>query len=117
MHWLALIVAVLANVAANVAFKKAMTGGERIDGASAMLAYLAEPWLWAGGLFAGLLLACYLYALQGIQLPVAYPVVTGLAMLGIAVAGITAFGEQVSVMRAFAMLLIVSGVVLLRQTA
>ena len=63
------------------------------------------------------LLGCYLYALKGIDLSIAYPVVTGFAMLGIALAGALMFGEVISYTRIVAMMLIVAGILLLKQSA
>lgn len=109
MHWFALVVAVIANVLSNYAFKKAMTAGE----ARSVLALASDPWLWAGGASAGVLLLCYLYALRGVALSVAYPTVTGLAMAGIAVLGAAALGEALSPVKAGAVLMIVVGAAVL----
>ena len=59
----------------------------------------------------------YAAALKGIDLSVAYPVVTGFAMLGIALAGSLLFGEAVTMQRLLAMGLIFTGVLMLKQGA
>ncbi len=116
MHWLALIIAVLANIVANVALKKAVARTPVDQGIGGFLNLAAEPWMWVGVLFAGLLLGCYLYALKEIELSVAYPAVTGLAMVGIALGGMAFFGEGLSLTKVFAIAMIIAGVVLLKLT-
>ena len=116
MHWTALLLAVAANAIANIAFKEAIQRHAIDKSPRGLLQLLFEPWLWIGGAFAGLLLVCYLYALKGIALNVAYPAVTGLAMLGVAIGSVVVFGETLSLQRGFAMLLILAGVVLLKAS-
>ena len=116
MYWLTLFIAVVANVFANISFKIAMARGTLEQGDISYIKLFIDPWLWVGFASAFLLLGSYLYALQGIQLTLAYPIVTGMAMLGIAVAGSIVFGEQISAARASGMLLIVLGVVVLQQS-
>jgi multidrug transporter EmrE-like cation transporter len=117
MNWFALLLAVLSNVIANVAFKKAMEKEIGPDTRQVVLQYCFEPWMWTGGFFAALLLLCYLYALKSIPLNIAYPVVTGLAMLGVAVSGALLFQESLSLQRVFATLMILAGVLMLRLSA
>ena len=117
MHWLALFIAVLANATANVAFKKAMTGPLLGSGFSPLIKLAADPWMWIGLASACLLLGSYLFALKEIELSVAYPAVTGLAMLAVGVAGATLLGESMSVPKLIAMALIAVGVVLLKFSA
>lgn len=114
MHWLALFIAVLANAAANVAFKKAVTGTPIESGFSSLTKLAADPWMWLGATSACVLLGSYLYALKGIQLTVAYPAVTGLAMLAISLAGATFLNEAISTQKVVAMMLIVLGILLLK---
>lgn len=117
MYWLALFIAIISNAVANIAFKKAVARTPAEEGVVGFFKLSTEPWMWLGVIAACLLLGCYLYALKGIDLSVAYPMVTGLAMLGIALAGAIVFGEVISAVRMFAMTLIVVGVLLLKLSA
>ena len=114
MYWLALIIAVIANILANVAFKKAVELTPSVKGASGFLSLLFQPWAWFGLCMATLLLGCYLYALRGIDLSVAYPVVTGLAMLGIALTGALFLSEALTGSKIIAIGLITVGVFMLK---
>ncbi len=116
MYWLALFVAIISNAIANVAFKKAVMRTPIEEGIVGFAKLAAEPWMWLGVVFACLLLGCYLYALKGIDLSIAYPVVAGLAMLGIAFAGALFLGEAISFTRIVGMVLIVTGILLLKQS-
>jgi multidrug transporter EmrE-like cation transporter len=115
-YWVALLVAIISNVIANVAFKKAMIRTQLDGGVGGFSKLSGEPWIWLGVMCAGALLGCYLYALKGIDLSIAYPVVTGLAMLGIALAGTVFLSEAMSASKLIAMALIVIGVVMLRYS-
>ncbi len=117
MHWMALLFAVVANAVSNIAFKKGVTELPTDQGALGFLKLFLEPWIWVGGVMAVVLLGCYLYALRGIDLSIAYPAVTGLAMLGIALGGMLFLDEAMSLSKGIAMALIVAGVVLLKQTS
>ena len=97
--WIALALAVSANVGANLALRESakasrgLTGGDR--GLFEILwAVLTNPMLLIGGGLAGVLLVAYWYALRGIPVVIAYPLVTGLAMAGIAIGSWLVFGEQ-----------------------
>ena len=117
MYWLALFAAVLANTIANIAFKKAMTSMSLEPGIFSVAKLAIDPWMWLGAASACVLLGSYLYALRGIQLSVAYPAVTGLAMLAITLLGVILLNESVSVQKLIAMTLIIVGVVLLKLGA
>jgi len=114
MYWSALLVAIISNIIANLSFKKAVAATPIEEGAEGFIKLAADPWMWAGFLSAGLLLGCYLYALKGIDLSIAYPVVTGFAMVGIALSGALFFGESLSLAKIFAMTLIIAGVFILK---
>ena len=106
MHWLALLIAVLSNATANVAFKKAITNTPIEPDFSSLMKLATDPWMWLGVASACLLLGSYLYALKGLGLSLAYPAVTGLAMLAIALTGATFLGESISAQKLIAMALI-----------
>lgn len=114
MYWIALLVAVAANAISNIAFKRAVDAQPVDEGLFGLLRLALEPWMWVGVVFAGTLLGCYLYALKGIPLTVAYPAVTGLAMVGVALGGVLVLGEGMTALKAVAMLFILTGVLMLR---
>jgi len=114
IYWYTLLAAVAANTLANIAFKKAMGRTPISFNLEGALKLLVEPWMWVGGTFSVILLLCYLHALKGIDLSVAYPAVTGLGVLGIALASSLFFYEPVGLHKILGMGLIISGVVLLK---
>jgi multidrug transporter EmrE-like cation transporter len=115
MYWIALLAAIVANVVANFAFKKAMSSTPLEGGLSDYIKLATEPWMWLGGIMAMVLLGCYLYALKEIDLSIAYPAVTGLSFLGIVVVGVLTLNESMSPAKLLAIVLIVAGVLILKQ--
>mgnify|MGYP006282075171 FL=1 len=116
MHWL--VFAVLANVVANLSFKRGMTTAH--DGLAATapwtakaLQLLANPWLWLGGVSAVLLLGAFLMALRTVPVSVAYPVTTASAVLGIVGGGVLLLGETLSWTNALGTAFVVVGLILL----
>jgi small multidrug resistance pump len=105
--WAALTGAILANVAANLLLKHAMSA--RALGQEAAGSPLQNlPVLLGGLLAAGSLLVLYLIALRHLPVSVAYPIVTGLAMVGIALCSAPLFGEALNLTK----ILGIAGVVL-----
>ena len=86
--WAALAAAVAANVGANLLLKHAV--GRAGEGGGILQ---NPPVLAAGVLLAGCLLGFYLVALRHLPVSLAYPVVTGTAMVGIAVFSAILFAE------------------------
>jgi len=117
MYWFALFLAIISNGIANVAFKKAVMRAPVEEGIGGFLQLASEPWMWLGAFSACVLLGCYLYALKGIDLSIAYPVVTGLAMLGIVLTGIVFLGETISITKALGIVMVLIGVLLLKQSS
>jgi small multidrug resistance pump len=113
MHWLALVICVAANVAANFAFKRFVSSIDLQFTVPALINTLLEPSLWIGLMFAGVVLGSYLYAIRGLPLSVAYPAVTSSAIVGIATASAVAFGEPLGMAKIAAIVLIVAGLCLL----
>ncbi len=112
ISWLALIIAVSANVASNHAFKMAVSRWTS-DGEGHWWTLIVDPVFWIGLGLAGVLLGAYLYALRAIPLSIAYPSVTGLAMVGIAITGTQILGESLSQSNIAGIGLIAVGVFLL----
>ena len=115
-YWSALLIAVCANVAANVAFKTAMRDLPAPLNPGAFAALIAAPWMWAGMISAILLLACFLIALRGIDLSIAYPAVTGLATVGVVLAGYILFAESLSVLKIAGVGFVFLGIAMLAQS-
>jgi multidrug transporter EmrE-like cation transporter len=112
-YWLALAACLVANVMSNVAFKRAMDGTPIEASWHGLLALIGQPWLWVGGLCAGVVLSGYLYALKGVPMSIAYPTVTSMATVGVALAGHVLFGEALGARALVGIALVVSGVTLL----
>lgn len=92
-HWFALLLCVFANVSANMAFKHVMSGAPGELKWQTLVGIATQPWLWFGFLMAGVVLSAYLYAIREVPISMAYPVVTSLATIGMAIAGSWLFGE------------------------
>ena len=116
MYWLALFAAIISNAIANIAFKKAVTKTPIEGGVSAVFTLASDPWMWLGAFSACVLLGCYLYALKGIDISIAYPAVTGFAMLGIVLAGVLFLGETLSIAKVVGIFFVLTGVLLLKQS-
>jgi multidrug transporter EmrE-like cation transporter len=90
--WLALLVAVIANVVANSSLKIAVasisTDGER----GVLFQLLTQVSLWVGLVFAAVLLVAYMAALRGLPASTAYVVVSSLAILGLVLVDRIFFG-------------------------
>lgn len=115
VYWAALAVAVAANVFSNVAFKQAMTIKHPRAGSGTAFWVLAEPWTWIGLASAGILLSAYLFAIREVPLSIAYPVVTGFAMVGIAIFSGLLFDEVVTPSKIVGIGSIAIGIALLAQ--
>jgi multidrug transporter EmrE-like cation transporter len=113
VYWSAVGAAVSANIACNVAFKKFASG----HGGDSLAKVLVEPWLWLAGLAAIALVSCYVYALRGLALSIAYPAVTSLAMVGTSLAAAIVFGEIMDWRKQLGLGLILGGVALLASSA
>lgn len=109
----ALLIAVLANVAANLAFKKLMAGRSVGGGVEVAVDLLLNPWLWVGGVAAMLLLVSYLYALRFIHVAVAYAFVTSSALVLMTLISVFWFGQTLSPWQTLGLVLLVFGLFLL----
>ena len=111
-YWSALLFAVCANICTNVSFKLAV---QQFTGAFDMRAFMLSPWAWAGLVSGLLLLSSFTVAIRGIELSIAYPAVTGLAMVGILIVGYFLFSETLSFQKIAGIGLVIAGVILLSQ--
>lgn len=114
-YWVALFLAVCANIFANIALKIAVGNTVENTSGNIFAALARDPWTWAGLTGAALLLACYLYAIRAIDIIVAYPSVTGTAMAGVALASYVVLSEPINSNRIIGIGLIAVGVFLLAQ--
>jgi len=112
IYWSALLLAVCANVFANIALKLAVL---ELSGPLDIRALLTAPWAWAGVIGCVLLLGGYLIAIRGVELSIAYPTVTGLAMVGIAIIGHVVFSEALGLQKLIGIGFVVAGVFILSQ--
>ena len=113
--WIALLVSVAANIAANIAFKRFMTGATLEPTWPALRDALLTPSLWIGFVCAGTVLLAYLFAIRLVPMGVAYATATSLSALGITVAGVLLFGETLKASAVIGIALVVGGVLLIAR--
>jgi multidrug transporter EmrE-like cation transporter len=113
----ALVVAVIASVAANTAFKLAVASISSNSDKGAILQILSQVSFWAGLFFAALLLISYVSAIRGVAVSIAYVTLTSLAMVGLVVVDRGLFGVPVDIAKIFGMALAISGVWLMTRGA
>lgn len=112
-NWIALAVAIAANIGANIAFKYFVEGLGGQLSAAALWPALRSPVLWLGLVLGVMLLICFFYALRGIPLTIAYTAATCLSIVGVAAAGTLLFGEPLSLRAGLGMVTVLAGVALL----
>lgn len=93
-YWIALLLAVGANVGANIAFKHFVQTSDVRANLPSLLAAAAQPTLWIGLTLGVGLLGAYLYALKGIPISIAYTAATTLSIAGVTCAGVLLYGED-----------------------
>jgi multidrug transporter EmrE-like cation transporter len=114
-HWLALFFCVIANVTANVSLKRFVQATDFEPTMQGLIQAVLQPWLWVSLFACGLVLGSYVYAIKVVPLSAAYPIVTSLATIGIALAGAFIFGESLKAAKIMGVLLVVSGVLMIMQ--
>jgi multidrug transporter EmrE-like cation transporter len=112
-HWIALMLAVAANVGANIAFKYLVQNTDARPTWSTIPAAAAQPALWIGLVLGVTLLLAYLYALKGIPLSVAYTTATSLSIAAVTCAGVLIYGEAFSLRMAFGIAAVMAGLFLI----
>lgn len=111
-YWIALLLAIAGNVGANISFKHFIqTTDLDMSWASARVALL-HPSFWLGMIFGFSLLGCYLYAIKGLPLSVAYTTATSLSIAGITCAGVFLYGETLGVRALIGIAVVLLGVFL-----
>jgi multidrug transporter EmrE-like cation transporter len=112
-YWIALLLAVGANVGANIAFKAFTQKTPLKPEWPVLLAAAFQPSLWIGLCLGVGLLGAYLYALRGLPISVAYTSATTLSIVGITCAGVLIYGEPFSLKMAAGILTVLLGVFLI----
>ncbi len=113
--WLALLLSVAANVGSNIAFKRFMDSATLEFSWHAVWSALLTPSFWIGGICAVTVLLTYLFAIRVVPLGVAYPLVTSLSTICVALAGVTLFGETLKPVAMLGIALVIGGVVLIAR--
>lgn len=109
----ALGIAVISNVMANIFLKYAMlTGGEKLANAD-IAGFLKQPWIWLGGIACVVLLASYLLAIREIGLSTSYAVVTTLSLVIITIFSAFLFDDKITAFKIVGILFIVTGIVIM----
>ena len=113
--WIALVLAVAANIGANVAWKSAVASLSPHAGESSTLQLLRNGYLWVGLALAAVLLVSYLVAIREIPISVAYLAVSALAMVGLVVVDSTFFGLKLGVHNLLGIGLVIVGLALVMK--
>ena len=113
MSWIALSLGVVLNALANVLIKAGVVRVGSADGIGFAQSALSEPLLYAGVVAFALALAAYAFALSRLELSIAYPLMTSLGLIIVAVASVRLFGETYDLKKAAGTVLIMAGVALL----
>ena len=116
MQWFALGFAIVFNALANILMK---AGARRLGegvGVGLLRHAVADPFLLLGILSFAIALAGYTFALTRFALAVAYPLMTGIGFLIVALAGAMLFGERLLPLRMVGMAVILLGITLVART-
>jgi multidrug transporter EmrE-like cation transporter len=113
LSWIVLLIAVTLNALANVLIKAGVDRLSAEPKAALLPAAVAEPLFYAGVVAFALALVAYAAALSRLQLSVAYPLMTSLGLLIVALVSWRWFGESYDVPKTLGTLLIIAGVILL----
>jgi multidrug transporter EmrE-like cation transporter len=108
--WFWLSLAVTGNAGGNVLMKYASRNGTGF-----LDVYFSAPFI-AGGLLFGGGLMCYMRALAGMPLAVAYLSVVGLSIVAVTTLGLVLFGERLAAGKVLGIILIFAGVALISRT-
>ena len=116
IYFAALMVAVLANVSANISLKVAMTRLPSDSVKAAIFQLFERASFWIGFACAGILLSFYLIAIRNGPVSVAYILVTSLAMVGMVLVEYRFFGVPLGTTKLLGMALVIGGVLLVGRT-
>jgi multidrug transporter EmrE-like cation transporter len=113
MHWFALFVGVVCNALANVLIKAGVTRLGAASGTQLLQAALTEPLLYGGVVAFALALVAYALALSRLELSIAYPLMTSLGLILVAIASVRLFDESYDLRKIAGTALIIAGVAML----
>ncbi|MBU1174406.1 MAG: hypothetical protein KKH72_03305 [Alphaproteobacteria bacterium] len=116
MAWIILAIGIAANVMSNVFFKQAMAGFPAEVSFGSLLGFAVNPFLWMGGVSAGTMLLCYLFAIKDMDLANAYAAVTSLTLIGVTIVSAIVFREVVSIQSIAGTALVIFGIFLISST-
>jgi multidrug transporter EmrE-like cation transporter len=109
-NWIALILAIAGNIGANFAFKYFVQTTEFKRSWASWGAAVMQPSLWLGLFLGVMLLGCYIYAVRGIPLSIAYTVATSASIAGVTCVGVLGFGEVISTQAIVGIAIVMLGV-------
>jgi multidrug transporter EmrE-like cation transporter len=113
VEWIALIVAVLANVLTNISLKLAAKNVASGSLGNLPASFLAQPWTWVGVAAGGILLASYVVAIRQLGLGYCYATVTSLALVLLTIAAAVVLGERLTLTSVVGVSLVLLGVLCL----
>lgn len=105
------VCAALSSAVGNLMLKRATVG----LGEQKILGLMASMWFWGGILFFIINFVFFTLLLEQMPLTIAYPLLTGVVFVTLAVAGWWFFAEQLAMIQYIGMGLILIGIVLLTQ--
>jgi small multidrug resistance pump len=111
--WLALSLAVLANVVANISLKFAVRQASYDSSGHFLVRFFMQTWTWIGLCAGVILLASYLLAIRDIGLGFSYAIVTSVALVLVTISAAIAFQERMSLTTVIGIGLIMVGIAVL----
>lgn len=111
--WIALIVAVLANVLTNVSLKLAVKNVSDASPEQLLTSFLTQSWTWIGMFSGGVLLGSYLVAIRSLGLGFSYATVTSLALVLITTTATFVLDERPTPATFLGIALVLLGIVVL----
>ncbi len=111
VYWIALIFGIILNASANILMKVAANYSEGLSDSSVFIKMMLNPYLLLGVVSFGLALGAYSYSLSKFDLSVAYPLMTSLGLIIVALFSVVIFKENFSAGKIFGTILILLGVI------
>ncbi len=115
LYWGPLMLAVVANVGANIALKTAMVSVSAPTNKEMIFQIVEKTSFWIGIACAGILLLSYLVAIRQMPVSNAYITVTSLAMVGLVSVEWLAYGTPLGISKILGMVLVICGISLLTK--
>lgn len=113
MALILLSLSVLANITANILFKRAMAQTPGGFDLGTLQTVIFNPSFWLGGFSAGMVLVFYLLALRQNGLAGSYAFATSFSLVGITIASAVFFKEPLSIQSVAGAALVVAGMFLI----